>query len=112
MVEEFGLHRRHVDVHRAVVGAPFTREAEIEGVVNLRAAPTIGDDLALQHLEEKSGTPSCRMRFLLGRDIARTHHVGAVGKTTLADADAPKRRVSEVTLVLSIREIGARSPRV
>ena len=56
--EELGLVRGHVHVDRALALAALARQAEVERVVDLLAAPAVGDGLAAQHLEEDPRAPA------------------------------------------------------
>ena len=112
LVEELGLVRRHVDVDRAVVGAALAGQAQVQRVVDLPRLPPVGDDVALQHLEQQPGAAAGGVLLLLGDLVAGAHHLVAVGVAALADADAAQRRVREVAAVLLVGELHVGAGRV
>src|SRR4029079_11930590 len=87
-------------------------EAEVEGLHHLVRLPAVGDDLALEHLEQEAGADARRVHLLARRHEGRAHHVDPLGGTALADADTADRRVREVAVILRVPELDLRPPRL
>jgi hypothetical protein len=51
MCPEFGLVGRHVDVDRAVALASLARKAEVEGIFDSLAMPSVLNRPSMEHLE-------------------------------------------------------------
>jgi GNAT superfamily N-acetyltransferase len=99
VVPELRFHRRHVDLDRAVARAPLAGQAEVESVLDLIRLPAVGDDLALEHLEQQPGAATRRVLLLTRDHVARAHHGRGIGDAALAYPDAAQRVMGEVALV-------------
>ena len=109
VVEELRLVGRHVDVDGTVVRAALARQAQVEGFSHLRGLPAVGDDLALQHLEQQSRPTARAVLLLAGDHVAGAHDLLGLRHSALPDSDAPQGGVGEVVSVLCERERGVGS---
>ena len=78
--EELGLVGGHVDVGRAVALAALAGQAQVEGVLDLFAAPAVGDRgvaVAVEHLEQQPRPAPRRVLFLQGDLVGGAHHRAA-----------------------------------
>ncbi|RDI21095.1 hypothetical protein DEU38_11536 [Rhodococcus sp. AG1013] len=110
VVEELGLVGGHVDADGAVPFASLAGQAQIQGVADRGRAPAVGDDVPLDHLEQKPCPAAGGVLLLAGGPVAGAHHAGFVAPA-LTDTDAPRRGPAEAVVVLTVGEPRRRFPR-
>src|SRR5207244_911022 len=105
MREKFRLVRRKVHVYGTVLLASLARETEIERLLHRVALPSVGDHLALQHLEEQVGAATRAVLFFAGDHVARTHRAALMAPAR-PDAHAAERGAGKAARVRGILELG------
>ena len=106
MGEELGLVGGDVHVHRAVGLAALACQAQVERLLDVPVAPTPGDDVARQHLEQEVGPAPGGVLLVTGDHEARAHRP-ALGPPALAYPDATPGGVHEAAPVVGEGEVGA-----
>ncbi len=94
VVEELGLVGGHVHLGRAVDGAALAREAQVQRIAHVAAAPGGRGRLALEHLDEQLRAATRRVP-LVARDAERRAHRPGVIAQAAAHADASLGRPLE-----------------
>src|SRR5689334_5363595 len=109
--EKLRLVRRHVDLHRTLALAAFTRKTQVERFLDGVAFPAVFDRLAADHFAEQTGTTTRRMLLLERDHVTRTHR-SAMMSTANAGADATLCRLRKTVLVVGVLEMCHHTRRV
>jgi len=97
--EELRLVGGDVDARGAVALASLAGEAEVQRLLDPLVAPSAGDRLSLEHLEEQPYAPARRVLLLAGDHVARAHRP-VPGAPALPKAEATLGRAGEVTVIV------------
>src|ERR1043166_6629753 len=73
--QKFGLIRGHIDIYRAIAFASFTGQAEIKRLFHTFVAPTICQEVAVEHLPEVMRASSRRVPLFVRHREAWAHRV-------------------------------------
>src|SRR5581483_10618757 len=82
-------------------------QTEVERLLHVLAPPAVGDDFALEHLEQQPRPPAGGVHLLAGHHVARAHRAAGFSPA-LADPDAAQGGVGEAAPVLVEGEVRLR----
>ena len=76
VMQELGLHARHVDTGRAFASAALALHAQIHRLTNRLRGQALGAKLPGHRQSQGIGAPARQMLFVAGDTVRRTHGAG------------------------------------
>src|SRR5579872_224364 len=108
MRKEFGLVGRHVHIDWTIPLAAFARQAKVQSFFHVLIAPSITNDIAMQHFPKQVRAATRRMHLFAGDHITRTHCVlsaFAIFAAALSNPNAAQRGMGEAAVIIRELEV-------